>query len=685
MTDRNDAYTPRDPDSGATAYLNSAMESSSLIVDYLVFTVFIAVSFVIPLWGKFRARKKTETKADYVFATGSSVSMGAMMLSIARGTLGVRSFLGYPSELYYRGSAMWETLYGMVLAYPIVCFTFVPVYYSLGITSVYQYLDMRFKSKLVRRLASFTYVIRSLLNVSVTVFTPCVALKTVIGLPYWASICGITAISIVFTLMGGLKAAILSDVLQGLTMIGVSLVIIIHGTIDVGGISTVVNITQERGRLEFFNFNMDPTIRVNTVSAILGQLFMSLSIFGCQQNFVQRYFSMGSRTKVVKTMMANIPVITVLFSLSWIVGMVIFANYADCDPLSLGYTSKFDEIVPFYVEDKFVYLPGLLGLVMATLFNSSLTITVSILNSLATVTFEDFLSQIPAMHNLRDNQQLKIIKSLAIVYGLLVIGVSFLVGKLPGVIESSMLMTSATSGPLLGAFILAMLVPCANWKGAAAGMIFSHATTLWLTFGRLSLDIPVQQLPLSTAGCSNDTFSSHMTKPLDLVPKQWSSATPDHLFVDETPESILDNIYGITYMYYAFIGSLSTVIVGIIVSLLTADAKEDAYQEHLLHPCVLKLSRMFPGKQRLYAPATCGGDGAAGGGDNSAAGSDNNNVSASTGISDDSFKVNGEKLGSNGVGEHRVQMDINYLEKLDALKKATLEVTNEVQNNGTKL
>lgn len=117
------------------------MSTPSLIVDYLVFVAFIAASFIIPLWGRFRARKK-ETKADYVFSAGT-VSMGAMMLSIARGTLGVRSFLGYPSELYFKGSAMWETLFGMLLAYPIVCFVFVPVYYGLGITSVYQYLDMR--------------------------------------------------------------------------------------------------------------------------------------------------------------------------------------------------------------------------------------------------------------------------------------------------------------------------------------------------------------------------------------------------------------------------------------------------------------------------------------------------------------------------------------------------------------
>lgn len=61
-----------------------------------------------------------------------------------------------------------------------------------------------------------------------------------------------------------------------------------------------------------------------------------------------------------------------LFSLSWIVGMVIYTVYADCDPRALGYISEIDEIVPFYVGDKFVFLPGFMGLVLASLFNSGL-------------------------------------------------------------------------------------------------------------------------------------------------------------------------------------------------------------------------------------------------------------------------------------------------------------------------
>lgn len=72
--------------------------SVNMVWDYIVFAVFILGCSMIAIYSKF-AGPKERTKADYVFATGS-VSMAAMMLSIARGTLGVRSFLGkFKSQL----------------------------------------------------------------------------------------------------------------------------------------------------------------------------------------------------------------------------------------------------------------------------------------------------------------------------------------------------------------------------------------------------------------------------------------------------------------------------------------------------------------------------------------------------------------------------------------------------------
>lgn len=112
------------------------------------------------------------------------------------------------------------------------------------------------------------------------------------------SLVGITIISILFNLCGGLKATIQADVIQVVITIVVSLVIMIQSTILAGGVDKVYKVNRDSGRLNFFNFTGDMTVRVDTTSAWLGQLFMSMSLFGCQQNFVQRYLSMKNIKQV---------------------------------------------------------------------------------------------------------------------------------------------------------------------------------------------------------------------------------------------------------------------------------------------------------------------------------------------------------------------------------------------------
>lgn len=582
-----------------------AKDAQDLVWDYIIFVILVVATTSVAIYSKFCGAKE-KTKADYVFATGK-VSITAMMLSIARGNLGVRSIIGYPSELYYRGATMWESLYGILLAYPIVCFIFVPVYFSLGITSVYQYLDLRFRSRIVRCLASGTFILRQFLLQGVTVFTPCVALKTVIGLPYWVSICGIGGISIIFNILGGLKAAIWVDVLQTVITIVVSLVIFIYGCIESHGLGNVIDVNRVNGRLNFFNFNPDPTVRVTTISAVLGNLFMSLSILGCQQSFVQRYCSMESQQQVTKVLMYNIPVVAVLFSLSWIMGMVIYAAYEHCDPLSYGYIKSLDEILPFYVEDRFSFFPGLLGLFLATLFNGALSLNVSLVNSLATVTFEDFLKPIPALKKMKDYYQLWTIKFISVTYGLIIMGMSFLVSNIDGVIEASMLVTSVTSGPLLGVFLLAMLVPVANGKGAAFGIIFGHMITFWIATGAFVVSKPpTPYLPLKTDACNDTFFGVHIQRPSDNIYNPYLNGNLTTFYEEDRTysQNPFYTLYSVTYMYYTCIGCMVTVICGTIISYFTR-SNLDICDEKLIHPLIWKMRDLFHTKksfniQKIY-------------------------------------------------------------------------------------
>ena len=92
---------------------------------------------------------------------------------------------------------------------------------SLILAAVFRKIFMvvsvcRFKSKLVRRLASGTFIARNVFIMGITMYTPCVALNTVASIPYWASYLLMTALGILFTVFGNLKSAITADVIQGL-------------------------------------------------------------------------------------------------------------------------------------------------------------------------------------------------------------------------------------------------------------------------------------------------------------------------------------------------------------------------------------------------------------------------------------------------------------------------------------
>lgn len=69
------------------------MINTSLTIDIIVFVSLICVSIGVGIYTKISGPKEL-TKADYVFAASSSVSVVPMVLSMARGFLGVRVFLG---------------------------------------------------------------------------------------------------------------------------------------------------------------------------------------------------------------------------------------------------------------------------------------------------------------------------------------------------------------------------------------------------------------------------------------------------------------------------------------------------------------------------------------------------------------------------------------------------------------
>jgi len=66
-------------------------------------------------------------------------------------------------------------------------------------------------------------------------------------------------------------------------------------------------------------------------------------------------------------MLLTAPLVAFAMLLTVTSGIVVFANYADCDPITLGLVSKKDQILPYFVLENLSATPGLVGLFTACL------------------------------------------------------------------------------------------------------------------------------------------------------------------------------------------------------------------------------------------------------------------------------------------------------------------------------
>ncbi|KAH8023833.1 hypothetical protein HPB51_018052 [Rhipicephalus microplus] len=249
---------------------------------------------------------------------------------------------------------------------------------------------------------------------------------------------------------GGMKAVVWTDVFQMSVMVlGLAFVVVL-GVMKVGSPEKVWTTAKEGGRIQFLNTQVDTQSSVSLWNVLLGTTFIWLASYGTSQTQVQRFCSV-STLREAKT-------------LGCVAGLVIYANYPNCDPLKSGKISKQDQLIPFFVMETLSVVPGLPGLFVACVFSGALSTLSSGFNSLAAVTWEDFIKK---WWHASEKKAAYVTKAVASAYGLLTIGLAFLAGSIGSILKAAFAMSGALSGPLLGVFLLGMVLPSCNGKVSA--------------------------------------------------------------------------------------------------------------------------------------------------------------------------------------------------------------------------
>ena len=110
--------------------------------DYLVFAISLAVSSSVGIYYGWKDRKQKSSE-EFIMG-GRKMHFIPVSVSLFVSWVSAISFLGDPVEVYFNGAVYWVVGIGYILAIPIIVIAFVPVYYRLKLTSVYQVMYSRY-------------------------------------------------------------------------------------------------------------------------------------------------------------------------------------------------------------------------------------------------------------------------------------------------------------------------------------------------------------------------------------------------------------------------------------------------------------------------------------------------------------------------------------------------------------
>ncbi|XP_063224315.1 sodium-coupled monocarboxylate transporter 2-like [Bacillus rossius redtenbacheri] len=537
-------------------------------LDYAVFGGMLLVSALIGVYFAFCARRRPNTTSEYLMG-GKVMGVFPISMSLIASYISGITLLGMPSEMYMYGTQYWVAVIPEVLVSVTMALVYLPVFYTLQITSSYEYLKLRFNHT-VRLLGSILFLIKMMVYIPVVIYVPALAFSQVTGINLHLITPIVCVVCIFYTTLGGLKAVVWTDTLQTVVMFGGVLTVMVLGTVDVGGVSAVLQRSREGDRLEFFNLDLDPRTRHTFWNVCIGNYFSWLASCSVNQAMVQRCLAMPSVRKANVTIMILAVGIVCIVSMSCYTGLVIYATFADCDPITTKVIRKPDQLLPYYVMEIAEFIPALPGLFVAGVFSAALSTMSTGLNSMTGVIFEDLIR--PACRTpISEARASLVMKAVVVVIGCACVGLVFLVDQMGTILQAAKSLTGITSGALLGMFSLGMFFPWANPLGALSGGVCGVALVGWISLGTqaaiASRRITFPTKPLSVQGC----------------PHALNSTAPPPAAADPADAFFL---FRMSYLWYNLIGTLTVLVVGLAVSFLTGPVDPRDVSRDLLTPVI---------------------------------------------------------------------------------------------------
>lgn len=199
---------------------------------------------------------------------------------------------------------------------------------------------------------------------------------------------------------------------------------------------------------------------------MVGGIVYWLQANAVSQNMIQRYLALPTLKAGRIALYIFIGGVITLMLLCSYIGLLIYATYKDCDPLTTKLASARDQLLPLFVMDTLGEIPGLSGLFVAGVFSAALSSLSTCLNSMSAIVLEDFVKPF-VKKPLSKRVTNWVMRSVVVGMGTICVALVAVVQKMGTVLQLTMSLEAITNGPLLGIFTIGILLP---WIGATVSM-----------------------------------------------------------------------------------------------------------------------------------------------------------------------------------------------------------------------
>jgi len=445
-----------------------------------------------------RALDEREAERAYFLASGN-MPWWAVATSVVATSLSAVTFIGGPEKAYRGDLTYLSASIGMVLSVVIVGVVFVPVYYKMGVTTVYEALGARY-GRQTQRAASCAFLIGRVMASGARLFAASIPFSLAVfgdidPNHLQISIIGVALIACVYTSMGGIAAVVWTDMAQLLILLGAAVAAIVLLMLEIPAGATEIIETLRAAQTEagsnkmtVFDWRWDLSSNFAMPTVLLGWTLFNVAAYGTDQDLAQRLLTCKSARRGQAAIIGAGLVGMIVTGVFMALGLLLFIRYQSPELMGEMFVTRTPEGREVFLEYALGTLPlGLRGVLLAGLFAAALSSLDSALNAMASSTVRDFgFGEGKGPGNVSRASRIAVI-GWAVALALFAIGCVWWIQNKPetDLIDLALgVMTYAYSG-LLGVFAGALLTRRGSTRSATAALAVGFGVT-WIV-GRKDL------------------------------------------------------------------------------------------------------------------------------------------------------------------------------------------------------